>query len=244
VHDDRINSIAFSPDGERFATASSDKTVRVWSVATGQQLLRLEHPYAIWDLRYSHDGRRLAALAPEDADLQIWDATSGERQMLVEHEDLIWQAEYSSDDRWIATASRDNSVAIWNAATGARTQRLVHPGPALGASFSPNSRWIVTWDAWGGPARIWEVATGTEVARFPTDGISSIAWATFSPDGSRIVLSRDDGLVQIHSWRAKDIVSDICSRITRNLSEDEWRRFIGEEPYRPTCPGIRSGAEE
>jgi len=37
---------------------------------------------------------------------------------------------------------------------------------------------------------------------------------------------------------ADDLIADACSRLEANLSHEAWRTYLGEEPYRPTCPGL------
>ena len=68
------NSVAFSPDGKRLASASWDVTVKVWDTATGQETLTLKgHTDVVTSVAFSHDGRRLAS-AGDDQTVKVWDA--------------------------------------------------------------------------------------------------------------------------------------------------------------------------
>ncbi len=61
---DGVRILEFTPDGKTLASAGADRTVKLWDVATGQELLTLEGPTSpVWLLRFSPDGRVLAAVS-------------------------------------------------------------------------------------------------------------------------------------------------------------------------------------
>ena len=60
-HASAVKGVAYSPDGARIATGSTDKTVKVWDAVTGRELLTLGHADAVGSVVYSPDGDRIAA---------------------------------------------------------------------------------------------------------------------------------------------------------------------------------------
>ena len=75
THDDIVEALAFSPDGDRIATASRDCTVKLWDSKTGLEMLAL-HGFSdfVQCVAYSPDGHYLAA-ASKDGSAKVWDAT-------------------------------------------------------------------------------------------------------------------------------------------------------------------------
>jgi WD40 repeat protein len=68
-----VTDVAFSPDGERVATASTDRTVRIWDLTAGQEILKLSGYTRLWSLRFVSNGRRLIS-ASRDLTIHVWDA--------------------------------------------------------------------------------------------------------------------------------------------------------------------------
>jgi WD40 repeat protein len=69
-----VIDVAFSPDGHRLATSSFDRTVRLWDLTAGQEILKLVDSDAVYSVRFGSDGRRLIA-ATHDRRIRVWDAT-------------------------------------------------------------------------------------------------------------------------------------------------------------------------
>jgi WD40 repeat protein/serine/threonine protein kinase len=70
-----VNTAAFSPDGKRLATGSTDETIKIWDLTTGQEILTLRgHTAAVGELRFSPDGHRLMSVSI-DGTVRVWDAT-------------------------------------------------------------------------------------------------------------------------------------------------------------------------
>ena len=86
-HTDAVPCVAFSPDGRRIATTSSDRTVKLWDSETGQEVLTLrDHTASLMCVAFSPDGHRLVS-GSIDRTARVWDATPLESETPQEGEE-------------------------------------------------------------------------------------------------------------------------------------------------------------
>jgi WD40 repeat protein len=150
-HSSLVSSVAFSHDSTRLASASRDRTVRIWDASSGACLQKLEgHSSRVMSVAFSHDSTRLAS-ASGDRTVRIWDASSGAcLQKLEGHSSPVSSVAFSHDSTRLASASGDNTVRIWDASSGACLQKLEgHSSPVSSADLVsilalPHSDEIVT----------------------------------------------------------------------------------------------------
>jgi WD40 repeat protein len=82
-HSSGVNSVAFSHDSKLLASASDDKTVKVWDAATGTLQQTLEgHNSGVYSVAFSHDSKLLAS-ASCDKTVKVWDAATGTLQQTL-----------------------------------------------------------------------------------------------------------------------------------------------------------------
>jgi hypothetical protein len=117
-----------------------------------------------------------------------------------------------------------------------------HAGPVNSVAFSPDSS-ILASGSWDNTIVLWDVKTRKAIGEFLTGHRGEVNSVSFSPDGSILASgSRDQTVVlwdtDIESWK-----THACRIANRNLTKEEWKLYLGQEPYRKTCPSLPGPVE-
>ncbi len=144
-HAGPIAQLTFSPDGRRLATASSDQTICLWEIPSGNQLARLEGD-ADSDLRFSLDGWMLGA-AGQFSSYRLWEVSSGDllaERAPIPHVDYEGKGRFSPELDRLAFGRVRGHLRIIETSTGKeRPATQVFEKHALGPiAFSPNGEWL------------------------------------------------------------------------------------------------------
>jgi RNA polymerase sigma factor (sigma-70 family) len=148
-HGDAVSFAAYTPDGQALVTASRDRTVRLWDLATGKELRRFHWGEVQPDSKPQppEDG------LPQRYEQHFWDVTA-----------RSCQAALSSDGKIVA-ASRGGVVCLWETATGKKLRDLQTGQKRLvQLAFAADGKSLLTLGP-GQATAVWEVATGTCVRR-------------------------------------------------------------------------------
>jgi WD40 repeat protein len=160
----RILSLAFSPDLNLVASAGDDGQPQIWRLSDGETLATLTgHTDAVWDISFSPDGTTLAT-ASSDYNVILWQGISGEESeygaiqaVLRDHTFRTKGVAFSPDGSLLVSVSDDGSAILWNAANGERINTLTGlTGDVRSIQFNQNGNLFYTWD-WDGIMRIFGI---------------------------------------------------------------------------------------
>ena len=157
----RVSALAFSHDGTRLASGSTDKTVRLWDLSNGGKWITLQK-HTGWTnvLAFSPDGKMLAS-GSTDKTVQLWDTTTGEPlATLTGHINGITALAFSPDSTTLASGSADGTIRFWHAETGnPLTDHIIgHTQWMKAATFLQDSSTLASV-AFNGEITFWDVKT-------------------------------------------------------------------------------------
>ena len=201
-HGRAVTSVSYSPDGRRIVSCARDGTIRVWDVATGEELSDLLAG-PVNSAAFSPDGRQIWS-GDDSGTLLAWDAMSGVQVDVMPRRLPAVPASplqdksvaYTPGSRRLAITLPNGTVRVMDAHTGDELVTLHgHSQIVLDVAYSSDDRRIVTGSR-DKTVRVWDMASGAEVASLcgHDAAITSVA---YSPDGRQVASGSDDKTVRI-----------------------------------------------
>jgi WD40 repeat protein len=234
AHDDIVNWITFSPDGKYIATSSVDRTARIWNSLSGHMTARLASDSIVNAVAFSPDGTYIAT-ASDDGTARVWLVSSKRQVSVLQHNDKVYSITFSPDGENLATACADNNARIWDYKNGTEKLRMRCGGSVWSIAFTRDGRYLATGSREDDTARVWDAMSGKQLALFAHNG--DVYAVSFSPDGKYLASASRDKTARVWLWQ-KDPTRNVCSYLTSNLGEDQWRQYAGSRSYEKTCPDL------
>ena len=206
-HTDAILGVAFSPDAKTIATASYDRLVKLWDVASGRETRTLkEHSDAVYDVTFTSDGRHVVSGAG-DRTVKVWDAASGRRlATLGDSLDAVYTVAVHPSGGEIAAGGADRMIRAWTWRSDAagpvpatpvlRASTFAHGDAVLRVAYSADGATLASAGA-DRAIKVWDARTLRETALLEPQPDWAMALA-LSRDGRWLAAGRYDGTLGLY----------------------------------------------
>ncbi|KAH6761508.1 TBP-associated factor 5 [Perilla frutescens var. hirtella] len=156
----------FSPMGHYFASASHDRTARIWSMDRIQPLRIMAGHLSDVDCVQWHANCNYITTGSSDKTVRLWDVQSGECvTIFIGHRNMILSLTMSPDGRYMASKDEDGTIMMWDLTSGRCVSPLVGHGSCIWSlAFSCEGSLLASGSA-DCTVKIWDVATSSKVPK-------------------------------------------------------------------------------
>lgn len=257
VHTGPITSIKLSKDGGKFATCSSDASIKVFNTTDGSLISTLTgHTKGISDIEFSPVDSNVLASCSDDLTIRLWLIDKQKCiKILKKHTYHVSTIKFTTKGNILISGSADETITIWDITLGKTLKTLAaHSDPILSISLTRDNTIIVS-ASYDGLMRLFDLETG-QCLKTLTYNSTSLGTATastndvlnfpisnveLSPNGKYILSSSLDGLIRLWDYMANKVLKTYAGINGEAISEkfNCGTRFI----TKTASPKIISGSE-
>ena len=194
---ENIYAYAFSADGKRLFSASSNHTMQLWDLETKRILMQYSgHTDSIWCVAWHADSHYILS-GSDDCTIRLWEVETGHcLHILTGHTGIIWSLAWSHDLQFALSASDDHTIRLWQVKTGECLRIFKgHTNIVSSVTFSADQRFALSGSA-DKTVRLWDIKTGKCIRTM--EGHTEIIWCVaFSADQSFALSGSADNTIRL-----------------------------------------------
>ncbi|MCS7003698.1 MAG: hypothetical protein NZM38_00055 [Cytophagales bacterium] len=241
IHQQGIAALVFSPDSRYLVSAGGDNFIKMTDLQSLQTQLILQEKEKIKGIVATSQNQiiylcksalvKIAEILPKASSAFLIKETLKDEGNAIA---------ISPDNQWLAIGFQSGKILIWNLKENRlETELLGHETWISHLQFSsPNSEKVsfLGSASFDGTAKIWIVGEWDNIPIVFNDHLSWVWSLAFSPQADYVVTGCVDKSIRIYSLSLQEISNRVCQRLSRNMTEKEWKRFVGEDIlYQSTC---------
>lgn len=145
-HTKKVNTTAFSPDGELLATVSDDNTIRIWNVISGKRVKTLKgHTDDVLCIEFSPNGRELLS-GSKDTQIKLWNLSSTKEIRTYKlHTAAVNTIKFDKSGEYFISGSADNTIRFWKINKRKSISVLTKHNAAINdLAFSPDGKYFAS----------------------------------------------------------------------------------------------------
>ncbi len=210
-HNSTISQIAYSPDAKFLASASADRTIKLWDTRRGELIATFkEHKKGVNTVAFSQDAKILVS-GGEDNLIKIWNLQNQSIIKTLEgHTDSIKTVIISPDNKYIASAGYDKTIKIWNLEGKLIDSIDAHNLAISSLQFSqPNQqekKYTLASGSWDNNIKLWQIKASGKINPTPlkifSDHGGGVTGLIFNKDNNLLVSASVDRTIKL--WNVKD----------------------------------------
>lgn len=200
-HNSKVTDVNFSPDNQIIASASADKTIKLWqqnSKFISFISTLAGHSATIYSLNFSPNSKILAS-ASADKTIKLWQINGNLITTLKGHNAAVYSVIFSPDGKLIASASGDGTIKLWQV-DGKLINTLNNNSPVYSISFSPDGKKIAAASG-DRTVKIWQ-HDGKFLYTLKGHN-STVLSVSYSRDGTMLASASADGIVKLWDTQGK-----------------------------------------
>lgn len=251
-HVGAIFDLVFLPDNKGFISVGADNRIIKGDFKGTELIAQLDKK--VKSLALSPDGNMLVG-GTESGEVYKWDLTKDEDNQTEifrddERKKPVFSLSFSADGEFMAIGGYDKSdngyIQIWNVLEKRQEGPELRgfSSPVTDVQFSPNGR-LIAGASKDKTVRFWDRENIFDLPTILDDHNDWVWDVDFHPEGNEIVTASADGILRVYPTSAEGMAGRLCDYVTRNLTDTEWKQYVGEGlDYVYTCEGKIKPEEE
>lgn len=193
---ERVHAVAYSPDGQTFATAGEDNTVKIWDARRLKPIAQLKgHTAWVKTLDYAPNGQALAT-GSGDKTVRIWDTRNWREAAVIEgHDNPVIAVKFTPDGNFMASSSADQTAVLWDTTTWEPVSE-VSGGGIASLTFSPDGLMLASGTL-NQSVVVWDMMSGDVLVELKGHR-GTVTSLSFSPDGRHLLSGSDDTTIRVY----------------------------------------------